>query len=390
MTSDLSIVKSGLIGRMEEVCRQLLPDGRLEGGQWVSFNPVTSDYRPGRLPALKVRISGGDIGAWIDWRSGDKGDALGLVAYILTGDRRNAKETLAWGRDFLGLTRMSREERAALQRNAEQHRIRRDRDAEKARQRKLQSADRLFFAKPSTTETGPALCPQGTFALGENSPAERHALAYLAARAVDFSAIANVNRLSFRFSPATEWWKGATWKTDGGRKYKAERGPMFPAIHAAMRNAMGIVTACHVTFLDPIAPKKAPVTPAKLMWGEARGAVIEIATGPSAKPYWQADVAGICDPLIIAEGIETAGSFAAPCPEARCWAGGSLAGVMHAPAGLDCVEWILFARDNNAGNASAQKQFEAALEALEQHGKRVVVEASHVGDDFNDLARGEV
>ena len=71
------------------------------------------------------------------------------------------------------------------------------------------------------------------------------------------------------------------------------------------------------------------------------------------------------------------------------WAGGSLAGVMHAPAGLACVDWVLFARDNNAGNPQAQKQFEQALAGLESHGKRVVVKASHVGDDFNDLARGE-
>jgi hypothetical protein len=71
------------------------------------------------------------------------------------------------------------------------------------------------------------------------------------------------------------------------------------------------------------------------------------------------------------------------------WAGGSLAGVGGAPVDLDCVEWVLFARDNNDGNAQAQKQFSAALERLEASGKRVHVEASHVGDDFNDLAQGD-
>lgn len=389
MKGDLDIVKAGLVERMEEVCAKLLPDGRIEGGQWVAWDPVENDQKPGRLPALKVRLRGGVTGAWVNWRSGAKGDALGLVAYVLTGNARNAREAMAWGRDFLGLQAMTREERAQLRR-VEQSRAReRDEKAERLRARKLATAAALFFAMPSQKDTGPAFCPQGTFAFGDDSPAERHALAYLRARGIELSAIENLNRESFRFSPATEWWKGAVWKTDERRRWKEARGPLFPAIHSAMRNQLGHVTACHVTYLDPIAPSKAPVQPAKLIWGEAKGAVVEISTGPSGEPFWSADAQGIApDPLIVAEGIETAASFCQPVPEARVWAGGSLAGVMHAPAGLDCIEWILFARDNNTGNAQAQKQFDQALAGLESHGKRTIVEASHVGDDFNDLARG--
>lgn len=393
MTTDLATIKQGLNDRIEEVCRRLLPEGREEGGQWVSFNPVTNDYRQGRLPALKIRLRGGVTGAWKDWRSGDRGDVLALAAYVLTGDTHNAKEALAWARDFLGLATMSREQRAQMASAARTRRAEQDEADRRRRERKLRTADQLFAARgESSRDIGPAACPHGTFAANANSPAERHALGYFAARnlAIPQGAgepIALALAKSMRFSPATEWWKGAVWKTEGQRKFKAEPGPLFPAIHSAMRNATGIVTACHVTFLDPAQPAKAPVTPAKLMWGEARGAVIELSTGPACESFWLArDPA----PLIIAEGIETALSLAISVPEARVWAGGSLAGICHAPAGLDCVSWILFARDNNTGNAQAQKQFETALEALESHGKRVVVEASHVGDDFNDLARGEV
>lgn len=385
--SDLSIVKAGLVDRMGEVARALLPRGKMEGGQWVSFNPVTHDEKPGRDPTLKIRVRGGDVGAWRCWRCGDTGDALGLVAYVLTGNAKNVKEALAWGRDFLGLEKLSREDRAKLQRSHAARREEESRNDEARRARKLVEADRLFNGKPSSH--GPALVPQGTFRLGAGGAVDAHVAAYFAGRSIDLAGMANRNALTFRTSPATEWWKGARWEHVDGRRWKDEAGPMFPALHSAMRNRMGIVTCCHVTFLDPVKPVKAPVQPAKLMFGEALGAVIEISTGPSGIPFWQADRDGVIDPLIIAEGIETAASFSAEIPEARVWAAGSLAGVGGAPIDLACVEWVMFARDNNTGNAQAQRQFDQALSRLESHGKRVIVEASHVGDDFNDLAQGE-
>lgn len=396
MTGDLDLVKQGLKDRMADVCRALLPDGRDEGGLWAAWNPVTNDRKPGRLPTLKVRVRGGDIGAWTDWRGGDKGDALGLVAYVLTGNTRSVKEALAWGRDFLGLKAMSPAERAGMQRTVAERREAEDKAAERRRRDKLLNADRLFNAKPpeagqeNTQPIGSIFCPFGTYALGSGTPVEKHALAYFAARACPLTEVRNVNRYSTRFAPQLEWWKGATWKhLPDGRRVKENPGPMFPAILSAMRNAMGIVTAVHATFLDPARPAKAPVEIPKLMFGEAKGAVVEISTGPSRVPYWQAADDTPAHPLIIGEGRETVQGFAVHVPEARVWMGGSLAGVTGAPVGMDCVSWVLFARDNNHGNAQAQKQFEQALATLEASGKRIVVEASHVGDDFNDLARGE-
>lgn len=390
---DLDIIKAGLIERIEEVCRRLLPDGKPEGGQWVSFNPVTNDFRQGRNPCLKIRLHGGVVGAWKDWRCGDKGDVIDLVAYLNRTDRAGA---LTWGRDFLGLRAMTREDRENMRRVERERKERRETDDAERRMKKLLAADRLFNCTgPQNREIGPASVPMGTVQLGDIgceavSPIVVHASLYFAGRGVPLERVTHLNSRSFRISPQTEWWKGAEWKREGGRSWKAQAGPMFPAVHSAMRNRLGIVTCCHVTFLDPVRPAKAPVSPAKLMYGEALGAVIEISCGPSGVPFWMADRDGLkpC-PLVIAEGIETALAFATTIPEARVWAGGSLAGVMHAPVDLDCVEWVLFARDNNTGNAQAQKQFDAALAGLESHGKRVVVEASHVGDDFNDLAKGD-
>lgn len=390
-SGDLAIVKAGLIERIEEVCAQLVPGGRIEGGLWVASNPVTRDHD--HTPAFKVRVRRGDAGAWRCWRSGDKGDAIDLVAYCLRTDRAGA---LAWGRDFLGLKAMSREEREAMRRAGEQRAVQRQASDEKARARKLIEADRLFSTPgPNGRAIGPAAVPLGTARLGDMTPAERHARAYFAARAMALDDIRHLNSHTFRFSAQTEYWRGAKWETDAetGRKWKAAAGPLYPAIHAAMRNGMGLVTACHLTFLDPLKAAKAPETPAKLMYGEALGAVIEISTGASGVPFWMADRDGLePGPLVIGEGIETAGPFAVEIPQARVWAGGSLAGIGGAAeliARLDCISWVLFARDNNKGNAQAQKQFAAALDRLEATGKRVVVKASHVGDDFNDLAKGD-
>ncbi|TPN57157.1 toprim domain-containing protein [Mesorhizobium sp. B1-1-7] len=384
MIGDLDIVKAGLIERIEDVCAKLLPNGKVEAGQWVSFNPVTGDYRAGRLPTLKIRLRGGVVGAWKDWRSGDAGDVLKLVSYLLGTDTKGA---LVWGRDFLGLRTMTRADRENMRQVAAVKRVDRERQDARLREQKLLNADRLFNAKPSESDIGPCQIPFGVFKLAEGSTAEQHARAYFRERNCALNDIETFTAYSTRVAPAVEWWKGAVWKRDGsGRQYKAERGALYPAILSAMRNRMGIVTCTHFTFLDPTRPAKAPVEPAKLMYGEALGSVIEIATGPSEKPFWMTEEP---HPLILAEGRETAQSFAAAGVPARVWAAGSLAGVGKAPIDLACVSWVLFARDNNTGNAQAQKQFEQALAGLESHGKRVVVEASHVGDDFNDLAQGE-
>lgn len=358
-------IKAQLLMRIGDVARTLLPRGRREGGLWASHNPRGDD--PKKKPALKVRIQGGDLGAWSDWRSGDKGDVFRLIEHCQRTDFNGARR---WAMDFLGLKAMSREERAKAAAQAQTYNEREAKRAEADRQRKLAGAVKLWRDGADLTR----------------SPWREHALAYFRARQCALEDVPNIARETFRYSRATEWWKGAQWSRDGGRAIKTHPGPDFPAIHSALRNSMGILMCCHVTFLDPAMPRKAPVDNAKLMYGEALGSVIEVALGPENKPFWLAQQA---QPLVIAEGIETALSLAIALPECRVWAGGSLAGIAAAPAGLDCVSQIYFARDNNAGNPQAQAQFERAHEALAAHGKPLAVMASIVGDDFNDLATGD-
>lgn len=385
MSGDLDLVKTGLQDRIGDVCRKLLPRGRDEGGFWVAHNPQENERS--HNPALKVRLRGGVAGAWKDWRSGDKGDVLGLVAHCLATDVTGA---LVWGRDFLGLRTMTRADREQMRKVTAARKEQAEADDAQRRARKLIDADRLFRAGGGNKPIGPCYVPLGTFSYATGAtrhPAQLHAEAYFAGRAVPLDLIPTLNAYSLRFSPQSEWWKGARYSTDEGRRQKIEDGPLFPAVHAAMRNATGIVTACHLTFLDPLRPAKAPVDQPKLMYGEAKGAVIEISCGPVNKPFWMDDGAQP-QPVVLAEGIETALAFATSGVPARVWACGSLSGIGSAPVTHPAVSWVLFARDNNDGNAQAQKQFAAALDQLEQSGKRINVVASHVGDDFNDLAKG--
>lgn len=370
MISDRDQVKELLRERIEDLCARLLPDGRRQGRLWVSYNPVTNDYNRSS-PELKVALTG-DVGAWKDWRSGDKGDVIGLISYV---NRSDFAQAMRWARDFLGIANLSAEERRRIE---EQSRIKAKARAERADQArlwKIREAEKKFLSG---------------LALGAGSAAERHVRAYLAGRLAGLEVVQNLDVTSFRAHAGAEYWTLAEYRADeAGRRMKVKDGPRFPALMSAMRSPTGQTIACHATFLDPVEPKKIALGqkhPAKLIFGEAKGAVIRIAHGPEGEPP---ETALIAHPLVLCEGIETGLSLAAAIPEARVWAAGSLSNMANAPVSLDCVSAIIVARDNNFGNDQAQRQLEAALAALKAAGKPLEVMASPIGDDFNDLARGE-
>ncbi len=358
-------IKEMLLPRMQDLCARLFPDGRVEGGQWVARGPETG---PKQTPKLKIRLSGGIVGAWIDYQNSMSGDALGLIGYALTGSPKSHREALVFAKDFLGLARMDRAQFQAMHERSKSAVLEHAAAAERALRQRIAAGVKLF---ESVAETGAA---------------RLWVKRYLGARGIDIDAF-NFIAANFRASSATEYWKGAEWRVEDGRRIKVKSGPEFPALHAAMRQWNGVITACHVTFLDPFKPGKAPVTPAKLMLGQALGSVIEVNCGLGGLAFFRDETAR---PVILAEGIETAMSLAQALPDFRVWACGSLAGIGHAPVQLPCVSRIIFARDNNDGNPQAQAGFDKAFAMLGAHGKPLDVVASHVGDDFNDAVTGEI
>lgn len=361
---DLREIKQFLQDRIESVCRALLPDGRREGRLWVSNNPITNDHR--HTPALKVALDR-DCGAWIDYRSGDKGDVLQLVAYCNRLHRSDVKGALEWSRDFLGIRRMSQADRNKMRKRANEQAKLQQKRADDLRLRKLRRVPEIF---------------ERALPLSDAGALQDHALAYFKARGISLDKIQNVDFTSFRAKPDVEWWRGAEWRIDDqGRRQKMKNGPRFPAILSAMRAPSGAITAVHHTFLDPLRPAKAPVDVPKLMFGEAKGSMIWLTSGPEGRSPLLAQES---HPLALFEGVET-GLFAAQSIEARCWAVGSLSNFANAPINQAFVEWVFLGRDNNDGNPRAQKQLQAALDTLDTMGKPIIVANSHVGDDFNDL-----
>lgn len=364
---DTGLIKQGLKDKIEDLCRRLLPDGVRRGRFWVANNPVTMDAP--KSPEFKVALDR-DHGAWIDWRSGEKGDVFGLVEYCM---RCDFKEAIAWSRDFLGMRQMSREQLQDMQRRTVTAKKESDDKAEENRLKRLQKAERMFIAGMLD---------------GAGSAAEAYARAYFAARKIPLERIPNRDLATFRFSAETEFWPRAKWDNSNGRHIKAQAGPGFPCIHSAMRGPIGQLLAVHLTFLSPLGPKKLPVSKdenAKLMFGEAKGAVIRISHGPEGEPP---ETAVRPHPVIIGEGIETTTSVAIEAPEARAWAAGSLSNMANAPLWLPCISSAIVLKDHFKSKTT-EKQFDQVLEHLARHGKPVGVIESIAGNDFNDLAQEE-
>lgn len=360
---ELELVKAGLKDRIVDLCGQLLPDGRREGRLWVSHNPQTGDAgsHP-KDPALKVALDR-DIGAWTDWRSGDKGDVIGLVTHCLGMD---FKAALAWSRQWLGLGAMTTPQRADFSARIERRRKDAEARAADQRQARRKAVARLWNAAgPVAADTAEALAVNRYLALG---------------RGVPLGDVPNLDPDTFRAHPALEWWKGARWEQLDGRRRKVAPGPTFPALVSAFRAPTGQVTGVHCTFLDPLAPAKAPVASPKLMFGDTLGAPIRISDGPSCGPDGPRDPA----PVILCEGVEDGLSLAIGAPEARVWACGALVHMGAAPVWLDEVETIFVAADNDWSSRQAQDQLDQVLAQLEASGKPVAIMRSAVGKDFND------
>ena len=63
---DFDRVNRAAIHRLTEILERWLPDGRVEGREYVARNPTRADRRPG---SFKVNL---DTGRWADFATGDE------------------------------------------------------------------------------------------------------------------------------------------------------------------------------------------------------------------------------------------------------------------------------------------------------------------------------
>ena len=87
---DFGRVNGAALARAVAVVRGLLPEGRMEGHEYVARNPLRPDRR---LGSFKVNIS---TGRWADFATGDGGgDLVSLAAFVSGLPQRDAAIRLA-------------------------------------------------------------------------------------------------------------------------------------------------------------------------------------------------------------------------------------------------------------------------------------------------------
>lgn len=87
---DFGRVNEAALSRAAAVVRGLLPQGRMEGHEYVARNPLRPDKR---LGSFKVNIS---TGRWADFATGDGGgDLVSLAAFVSGLPQREAAIRLA-------------------------------------------------------------------------------------------------------------------------------------------------------------------------------------------------------------------------------------------------------------------------------------------------------
>lgn len=343
---------------------QLCPGGRRDGNLWSAPNPTRVADTIG---SFKVWLGGQAHGAWKEYDSGEKGDIIDLIAYVHGSTKVDA---IMWARKHLDLDTADKTELEERRREVA-YKVKKQHDQALERQaRRQERAFEIFrAAKP---------------ALRSPDPAAVAVRAYLASRAIDIEAIETLEAGEIR-AAMLEHWSSAEYV--GGKKTKP--GYYGPAMVCAIRDAGGIVTGVHCTWLKRDGSGKAPVSSAKLMLGKVEGSIVRVARGAGDLSVEEAIATGVAQNTVLTEGIEDALSIALAVPEARVWAATSLSNLGAAPVHLACVKGVIVAADNDWSKVQALEAFDRATDRLANSGKPLAVMRSHIGKDFNDLLRGQ-
>lgn len=317
---------------------ELLPHGRRDGQEWrcgsLAGEPGTS---------TAVHLAGAKAGVWSDFASGERGDALDLVAMVLFGgDKRQA---LRWARRWLGLESGDPAALATLRREAQARVDTADESAEQTRR----SAMRLW------------LNAQDRIA---GTPVED----YLAGRGIDLAALGRQPRC-LRYHPGL---------------FNFEMDARLPAMVTAVAGPDGAFAAVHRTWLEQAGPgdwRKARLQQPKKVLGSYRGGMIRLWRGASGKPIAQAPDGEVLD---VTEGVEDGLSVAMASPECRVVAAISLSnmGNLVLPAAIRTVR--LWRQNDTAPEAI--RGFARAVDAFAARGLQVLIPPIPDGcKDVNDL-----
>ena len=343
--SDISTM---LANDMLNVVGALGLDGRKQGKDFVCRNPNRSDKTIG---SFRVCISGVKSGRWADFALDVRGDALGLVAYILNGNTKVDRDVINWAKDFLNLGDNPDPEhtRRIAEKNAENRRKQEQFEQGIAKKKRKQANAIYLNAERMQLDS-----PVGY---------------YLANRSIEFPIDGHLPTVL----------RDAELKHPNGNTYHAMVAPFF--------NSDGNIMAVHRTFIfnDGYGYKKIPVDVgnAKMVLGKAMGCFIPVWRGvENGKLLPPLSKSAPGQTLYLCEGIEDALSVAYIEPSLRVWAVYSVYNFQNIKL-PPSVSKVVIVADNDDGE-QAVKAIDIAVQKLSEQGVDVFIARSRDGKDFND------
>lgn len=272
-------------------------------------------------------------GQWQDFKSGEKGDLIGLTSYVKGGEKHEAYRYAA---DYLGL---NDSKKVALDQNLLKEKIAtKQAETDRLEQEKLAKGQAQVdkLVKLSQPIKG--------------SLAERYLREHRGIKEADLGS-------DLRFLPVSR--KDMVYK---------------PGLIALAKDKDGKVTSCQVTYLDSkTAHKATDIKVNKRTFGKISGSFVELQKGNDK------------DKVYIAEGVETALSLKEAGIKGKIVAGLGLHNLDKAEhLGKD----IVIVGDNDGKNSQTQQRLNKIVETYKEKGINIeLVQPSKEGQDFNDVLK---
>ena len=295
--SEILQLKHALSQRAEELCRQLLPNGRKSGNYWR-----TGSIDDDKGWSLFVGLQGPFAGEWRDGATDERGDILALVRTRLG---LSFPATIRWARQYLGTGPAPTPSRPAPPARARPN------------------------TAPNDTQVTPNMIEARLIFVQAQPIADTHAAAYLRARKLTPPP----DPSSLRYHP--------------NAYLSRDHSTTFPALFAAMTDHRGRFQALHRTYLDPDRPAKAKLRSPRLSLAPMGGSAIRF--GPITTEL-----------LAVGEGLETMLALRTVLPNlsiAACTSRVILAKWIPSRS----HRWILIAADNGEPGITAAKALRTRL-----------------------------
>lgn len=333
----------------DSLVTELVPNVKMSSQHFIIGD---LDGNPGKS---LVFFRGPKAGAWRDYATEEKGDALILIEKQVTGGDRG--QAIIWAKQWLGIDDENHVTFQARRQTARKHKANNDKAIIEKREKMWGIAKAIYLnaqVKIVGTMARDYICDRGID---------------LGAKLFDMRAL--------RFDPEC---------------YEAETRDKHPALIASISvpykdKLMMSIHRTYLRFKDDGTVVKLDVTNPKKVLGDYGGGYIPLWRGQSKKILYKADPS---EWVVITEGIEDGLSIVMADPSKRVLVAISL-GNMGAIKLPNIIKKVILVKDNDENNMAAESSFQAAVKWHMDQGRRVRIfkTPAKYGKDVNDWLRAE-